>query len=210
MTPDASIRILLVDDHPAVRQGVAVLLAPDGIEVCAEAGTCAGALERLDEVQPDLAVVDLSLEGEDGLQLIAELSARGLNTLVYSMHEDARRVQGAFAAGALGYVTKREFHGVLVEALREVAAGRRFVSPKAAAALVGAPAPGAARPLSPREDHVYRLLGQGLNSTEIAARLEISGHTAETYFSRLRNKLNLKTMHELRRHAIDGFRKPDL
>ena len=104
-------------------------------------------------------------------------------------------------------MSKREFHGVLVQAIREVAAGRRFVSPKAAAGLVDAPAPGAVRPFSPREDHVYRLLGQGLNAAEIAARLEISGHTAETYFSRLRNKLDVKTMHELRRRAINDFQK---
>ena len=207
MTPEVPIRILLIDDHPAVRQGVAVLLAPDRIEVCAEAGSSAEALAHLSHLQPDLAVIDLSLDGEDGLALVAEFSARGVNVLVYSMHEDARRVSAAFAAGALGYVTKREFHGVLVQAIREVAAGRRFVSPKAAASLVDAPPPGAVRRVSPREDHVYRLLGQGLNAAEIAARLEISGHTAETYFSRLRNKLNLKTMHELRRHAINDFKK---
>jgi DNA-binding NarL/FixJ family response regulator len=206
MTPEVPIRILLVDDHPAVRQGVAVLLAFDRIEVCAEAGSHADALAHLGHLHPDLAVIDLSLDGEDGLALVAEFSARGVNALVYSMHEDARRVRAAFAAGALGYVTKREFHGVLVEAIREVAAGRRFVSPKAAASLVDAPAPGAVRRVSPREDHVYRLLGQGLNAAEIAARLEISGHTAETYFSRLRNKLNLKTMHELRCHAINDFK----
>jgi two-component system, NarL family, invasion response regulator UvrY len=207
MTPETPIRILLVDDHPAVRQGVAVLLAPDGIEVCAEAGNGAAALARLSESHPDLAVVDLSLDGEDGLPLVTEFTARGLNTLVYSMHEDARRVHAAFNAGALGYVTKREFHGVLVQGIREVAAGRRFVSPKAAAVLVDSQAPGTTRRVSPREDHVYRLLGQGLNAAEIAAQLEISGHTAETYFSRLRNKLNLKTMHELRRHAINDFQK---
>ncbi len=206
MTPEEPLRILVVDDHPAVRQGLAVLLAPDGIEVCAEAENRAGALERLGRVHPDLAVVDLSLDGEDGLALVAELSARGVNTLVYSMHEDARRVSAAFTAGALGYVTKREFHGVLVQAVREVAAGRRFVSPKAAAVLVDGRLPVAVR-FSPREDHVYRLLGQGFNAAEIADRLEISGHTAETYFARLRNKLNLKSMHELRRQAISDSRK---
>ena len=125
MTPEVPIRILLVDDHPAVRQGVAVLLAPDRIEVCAEAASHADALAHLGHLHPDLAVIDLSLDGEDGLALVAEFSARGVNTLVYTMHEDARRVRAAFAAGALGYVTKRELHGVLVQAIREVAAGRR-------------------------------------------------------------------------------------
>jgi len=207
MAAEACIRILLVDDHPAIRQGLAVLLAPDGIEVCAEAENRAGALAQLSELDPDLVVIDLSLDGEDGLPLVAELSERGVRTLVYSMHENARRVNAAFAAGALGYVTKREFHGVVVQAIREVAAGRRFVSPKAAAVLVDAPAAGATRRLTAREDHVYRLLGQGLSVGEIAARLEISGHTAETYFSRLRHKLSVKTMHELRRRAINDLQE---
>jgi DNA-binding NarL/FixJ family response regulator len=184
-----------------------VVLAPDGVVVCAEAESLAGALAHVSHLHPDLAVVDLSLDGEDGLVLVAELSARGVKTLVYSMHEDSRRVNAAFIAGALGYVTKRELHGVLVQAIREVAAGRRFVSPKAAAGLVDAPVPAAVRRFSPREDHVYRLLGHGLNAAEIAARLEISGHTAETYFSRLRNKLNIKTMHELRQRAISELQR---
>src|SRR5512135_590234 len=123
------IRVLLVDDHPAVREGLALLLAPEGIEVCAEAGGRADALARVEERRPDLAIVDLSLDGEDGLALISDLHGRAVPVLVYSMHTGARRVGSAFEAGALGYVTKRAFHGILVQGIREVAAGRRFVSP---------------------------------------------------------------------------------
>ncbi|MCG3194439.1 MAG: Chemotaxis response regulator protein-glutamate methylesterase [Thermoanaerobaculia bacterium] len=108
--PPASpaIRVLVVDDHPAVREGLALLLAAEGIDVCAESGARTGALEHLEESRPDLAIVDLSLDGEDGLVLVGDLKARGVPTLVYSMHNDTRHVAGAFAAGALGYVAKSE------------------------------------------------------------------------------------------------------
>ena len=129
------IRVLLVDDHPAVRQGLAILLAPEGIQACGQAGGRADALARVAECRPEVAIVDLSLDGEDGFQLIADLHERQIPVLVYSMHNDARRVASAFAAGALGYVTKREFDPVLVQAVREVASGRLFASPIAAAAL---------------------------------------------------------------------------
>ncbi len=205
------IRVVLVDDHPAVRQGLALLLAPEGIEVCAEAGGRAEALARVEERRPDLAIVDLSLDGEDGLALVADLHERAVPVLVYSMHDDARRVGSAFAAGALGYVTKRAFHRVLVQAIREVAAGRRFVSPGAAAALAeglaGSRADDAVGKLSPHERKVYELLGRGEGAFEIAAALHISNHTVESYYARILVKLGMNGMQELRRHAIDHFQK---
>jgi len=211
VTPAPPIRVLLVDDHPAVLQGLALLLAPEGIDVCAEAGGRADALARVEERRPNLAIVDLSLDGEDGLALIADLHERAVPVLVYSMHSDARRVRSAFAARALGYVTKREFHRVLVQGIREVAAGRRFVSPKAAVALAesltGSPADSAVQTLSPHERKVYELLGQGEGACEIAAALRISNHTVESYYARIQVKLDLNGMQELRRHAIEHFRK---
>ncbi len=202
----APVRVLLVDDHPAVRQGLALLLSPEGIEACAEAGGGAEALAALESCRPDLAIVDLSLDGEDGTALIAELRARGVPTLAYSMHKDARHVEAAFAAGALGYVTKRELHGVLVEAIRAVASGRRFVSPVAGAALAERAAVPSADAgldgLSRQEREVYRLVGQGEGTYEIAARLEISTRTVEAYYTRILVKLGLHGMYELRHHAI--------
>lgn len=201
------IRILLVDDHPAVRQGLALLLAPEGIAVCAEAGGRSEALALAEEHHPDVAIVDLSLDREDGLVLVAELHHRAVPVLVYSMHGDARRVSTAFAAGAQGYVSKRELHGVLVQAIREVAAGNRFVSPNAAAALAeglsGLPAEEAMLRLSPKERAVYDLLGQGADTLDIASAMHISGHTVESYYARILMKLGLRGMHELRRQAID-------
>ncbi len=97
--PPGSIRVLVVDDHPAVREGLALLLSTEGIDVCATAGRRAEALALAQESHPHLAIVDLSLDGEDGLLLVSDLKERGLPTLVYSMHNDARHVGGAFAAG---------------------------------------------------------------------------------------------------------------
>jgi len=206
MTAPARLRVLLVDDHPAVREGLALLLAPDGIDVVAEAGAHAEALARVKEQRPDLAIVDLSLDSEDGKALIADLRARDVPALAYSMHKDVGHVEGAFAAGALGYVTKRELHGVLVQAVRHVAAGRQFVSPMAAVALAERASqsqtePGA-RDLSRQERQVYQLLGNGEGTYEIATALKISTRTVESYYARIIVKLGLKGMYELRHHAI--------
>lgn len=211
--PPAPVRALLVDDHPAVREGLALLLEAEGIEVSAAAGRRDEALSLVAHGPPDVAVVDLSLDGEDGTVLIADLVRMRVPALVYSMHVDARRVAGAFAAGALGYVTKREAHGVLVRGIEEVAAGRRFVSPVAAAALAESVAPlaadrGAAGTLSSREGDVYGLLGSGAGTAEIAAALRISSHTVESYYARILVKLGIAGMHELRRNAIEHFRDP--
>jgi len=207
VTAPPRIRVLLVDDHPAVREGLALLLAPDGIDVVAEASARAEALARVKEHRPDLAIVDLSLDTEDGAALIADLRARDVPALAYSMHKDARHVEGAFAAGALGYVTKRELHGVLVQAVRQVAAGHRFASPIAAVALAQhatqSHAEPGARGLSQQEREVYQLLGKGEGTYEIAAALKISTRTVESYYARIIVKLGLNGMYELRRHAIN-------
>ncbi len=205
------IRALVVDDHPAIRRGLALLLVPEGIDVCAEATGRADALACVKERRPDLAIVDLSLDREDGLALVADLHQRNVRVLVYSMHNDARRVRSAIAAGALGYVTKREVEGVLVQAIREVAAGRRFMSPTAAGALAESVARSASedavQKLSPHERAVYDLIGQGADAFDIAAALRISNHTVDSYYGRILGKLELSGMHELRRHAIDYARK---
>ena len=157
-----SIRVLIVDDHPAVRKGLSLLLGPEGIDV-AEARSAAEALACVDQHKPDLALVDLSTGNEDGLPLIQALSRRALPSLVYSMHEDGRSVQSAFAAGALGYVTKSETHDVLISAIGKTAAGHRFISPRAALALAEQIAEGvvhaAGGDLSSQEREVYASSG---------------------------------------------------
>lgn len=201
-----AIRVLIVDDHPAIRQGLKLLLEPEGVTVCAEADSLAEALATCQQHQPDVVLVDLSLGDEDGAVLLEGLRERGLPSLVYSMHEDGLHVTRAFAAGALGYVTKREVHRVLVQAISEVAAGRRFVSPRAAVALaeqfVDSPEDTVLRGLSRQEQEVYRLLGNGETTKQIAAAMKISTRTVESYFDRILVKMGLAGMHELRCHAI--------
>ena len=198
-TSTASVSVLLVDDHPAVRQGLALLLSPEGIAVCAEAACGREALAALEACRPDVAIVDLSLDGEDGAVLVADLKARAVPALIYSMHQDARHVEGAFSAGALGYVTKRELPSVLVQGIREVAAGRRFVSPVAGVALaervLQPSANDAIGHLSRQEREVYLLVGQGEGTYEIAAGLKISTHTVEAYYTRILTKLGLHGMY---------------
>lgn len=216
MSPDRSrvsapIRILVVDDHPAVREGLSLLVSSEGMNVCAEAGRRDEALALAAERRPNLAVVDISLDGENGLLLVAGLKVRGVPVLVYSMHGDAEHVEDAFNAGALGYVTKSEFRGVLVEAIREVAAGHRFLSPKAGLALAdrlhGLQPDSTLKRLSEKEQQVYRLIGRGDGTQEIAAAMHLSTHTVESYFTRIRLKFGLDGMHELRHHAIEHFRR---
>ncbi|MFB3828563.1 MAG: response regulator [Bryobacteraceae bacterium] len=194
-----------MDDHPVVRQGLAVLLRSEDIGLPVEAGGLADALAHVEEHRPDLAIVDLSLEGEDGLPLVADLHKRAVPVLVYSMHGDLHRVVDAFSAGALGYVTKRELASVVLQAIREVMAGRRFVSPGAAAALLETVTASrddtSVDKLSPRERAVYELLGRGDGPSAIAAALHISPHTVESYFERILVKLSVNGMQELRRHA---------
>ncbi len=202
----SSISVVVVDDHPAVCQGLGLLLEPEGIRVCAEAASRAEALACVEKCRPSLAVVDLSLGDEDGAALVSELHELALPALVYSMHEDGPHIQGAFAAGALGYVTKREIREILVQAIHEVAAGRKFVSPRAAVALANhvtaTEIDAACDELSNQEREVYRLLGDGQGATEIAIIMSISPRTVESYFDRILVKLGLNGMRELRRHAI--------
>lgn len=129
------IRVLLVDDHRAVRDALALLLAAEDIVIMAEATGRAQLPAALEKGAPDLALVDVSLGGGNGLTVVAEMTARDVPVLVYSVYSDAARITRALAAGARGYVTKREAHRVLIDAIREVAAGREYLGPQAAAAL---------------------------------------------------------------------------
>jgi DNA-binding NarL/FixJ family response regulator len=200
-----SCRVFVVDDHPAVREGLALLLGQRGITLCGEAADAAQTLARLGEAQPDVTLVDLSLQRASGIALIEALHGHGQAVLVYSMHEDAVHIKRAFAAGAGGYVSKREGTEALVQAIHEVAAGRRYLSRRVQNALVGGESDSAEARLlglSDRETLVLRWLGQGDSGDEIARRLHISPRTVETYCGRIMEKLGLAGMKELRRYAI--------
>jgi len=203
--PARPVRLYVVDDHPALRQGLRLLLEAEGVEICGESGDAAKALEEVPSIAPDLAIVDLSLGKEHGLTLLAELARVSplVPLLVYSMHEDSFYVRQALAAGASGYVTKREIAAVLTRAIAEILEGRRYLSPRAAEAVGGDEEQGAeGDPLSPRELVVFRLLGEGYGPAAIADELGVSRRTVDSYFARILEKLEVRGMEELRRRAV--------
>ncbi|QEM69564.1 response regulator transcription factor [Geobacter sp. FeAm09] len=199
-------RIILVDDHPAVRQGVALLLAQEGVAVCCEAENRAGTLEVLDGCRADVALVDLSLGDESGLDLVGDMKRRGIAVVIYSMHEDTGSIERAFAAGVNGYVTKRDLASDLIRAVRDVLDGRRHISPRAAQSLarklVSDPAGVQDECLSERERQVLSLISQGDATVDIATTLAVSTRTVETYYARIMEKLHLDGMKALRRYAL--------
>lgn len=202
--PAAPARLFVVDDHPALREGLRLLLEHQGFTVCGEAGDVASALAAILAAPPDLVMVDLSLGSESGLAIVRAVADRlpRVPLLVYSMHEDGVHVRQALAAGASGYVTKREVSAHLTQAVEELLAGRRYTSPGAQAVLAAAPEKARrAEPLSPREILIYSLLGQGYSTPAIAGQLGVSRRTVESYFARILVKLGLSGMEALRRHV---------
>lgn len=215
MDPRKRLRILIVDDHPIVREGLRHLINDEAdMRVCGEAGTAARALALLPVMQPDVAVVDLSLGLDDGLELVRTIAAQPdavrVRVLVLSMHDEMLYAERALRAGARGYIMKRGAMPDLLTAIRRVAAGRTYVSAEIAERLVdrvarpGSP-PASADPLellSDRERQVFELIGRGLATREIAEQLSVSVKTIETHQSRIKQKLGLRTGRELMRRAV--------
>ena len=207
MSESEAPRIFLVDDHPLVRTALAQLLAGAGFKPDGQAGSSAETLAHPALASSRLAVVDLALGEESGLDLIRKLRERGMAVLVYSMHESSTVIRRALAAGAGGYVTKREAAESLAAAIRAVLAGSRYLSPRAEAAL---------QELTPLDDlsgqqqQIYRLLGQGASNEDIARQLGISVRTLESYCARILDKLGVQGIKDLRRQAIRdaGSSKP--
>jgi DNA-binding NarL/FixJ family response regulator len=199
-------RIFLIDDHPMVRRGLKQLLSQESHEICDEAGNQQEAIEKIESSEADLAFLDLSLGKESGLNLIAGLQKKGIRVLVYSMYEDVETIERAFAEGADGYVCKREMEDVLFNAVSDLLAGRRHVSPRVAKRLADRflfePQDKSAQLLSEREREIFEMLGRGESNADIAAALFISPRTVETYFYRIIEKLELSGMKELRQYAI--------
>jgi DNA-binding NarL/FixJ family response regulator len=191
--------VFLVDDHPLVRAGLAYLLQTGGFSLAGQAGCSEETLAHPALQEHPLVIVDLSLGEESGIGLIKQLRARGLDVLVYSMHEGSNVIRQALAAGASGYVTKREAAQSLFDALRSVLAGSRYLSPRVEAALQErTPLDG----LSGQQQQIYRLFGRGFTNDEIASQLNISVRTLESYCVRIMDKLGFKGIKELRRQAI--------
>lgn len=202
-----TIRVLLVDDHPLVREGIAARLGSEpGIEVVGEAGDAVSALACVPTLRPAIVLTDIGMKGVSGIELTRRLLALdpSLRVLVLSMYDSADYAQQALAAGASGYVLKDSPSAEIVAALRSVAAGGTFLSPALAQRLFR-PAP--ARPqLSEREQQILALLAQGRSSKQIARTLDIGVRTVETHRQAIRRKLDLAGQAELIRYAVEHAR----
>jgi two-component system response regulator NreC len=205
-----SIRVLIVDDHAVVRSGLRrVLEAEDDIEVVAEAGDMRGAVFEARAQKPDVVLMDVVMPGPTGIEATPAVLKEAPETkvLVLSMQDDPRYVREAFSAGATGYVLKEAADAEVVDAVREVSGGGRYVHPALGARLVAAEAEERARtdedPLSDREREVLRLLALGHTNQEIAEMLYLSVRTVETHRAHIMQKLRLSTRAELVRYAIE-------
>jgi DNA-binding NarL/FixJ family response regulator len=211
MTGRKAARVLIVDDHPVAREGLGIRIARDpALSVCGEASSVAEALVLLDSTNPDVAIIDISLGDGDGLDLIRRIRARhsSVRMLVWSMYPDTLYAPRALHAGAVGYVNKQEATGRIIEAIECVLEGRLFLSGAIAdrvleravaggSSSVGSPI----QSLSDRELEVFRLIGRGLMTAEVADVLSLSVHTVETYRERIKAKLVLRTAAELAQAA---------
>ncbi|MCB1278193.1 response regulator transcription factor [Prosthecobacter sp.] len=208
------IRVLLVDDHPFLRQGVALSIeAAKDLEVCGEAPDSATATRLEEELRPDVVVTDLTLPDKGGLELIHLLCQRrpDLKILVLSMHDEDLYAERCLRAGAKGYLMKSKAPNHLVTAIREIAAGRIYVSGNLTQRLLHvltqpatatAERPNELKELSGREFEVFELIGRGKTAKEIAHMLGISSKTVDVHRARIRDKLNILTNPDLIHHAV--------
>ncbi len=212
-------KIIIVDDHPIIRQGLAELInnEPDLI-VCGQAEDAHEALVKIKESEPDMVIVDISLKETSGMELIKDIKVQypNLPVLVLSMHDEALYAERMLRAGAKGYVMKAEATEKVIVAIRKILSGQIYVSDKMAAKMVrklvgGGPDTGvsAIERLSDRELEVFRLIGQGYGTRQIAERLHLSIKTIETYREHIKEKLNLADASELLQYAIQWTHSKD-
>lgn len=204
-------RIVVVDDHPLFRKGLEQLInsSADGLAVCGEAGNAAEAMVVIRKIKPDLAIVDLSLPGANGIELIKNIRAEfsKLPVLVLSMHDESLYALRALKAGAQGYVMKEEALENVITAIREVFAGRPYLSPEMSAKLITNFAKGTTEAnltdkLSDRELEILELIGKGRDVADIAKALHLSPKTVETHRAHIKEKLNLKNARQVAHYAV--------
>ena len=211
-------KVLIVDDHPIVRHGLGELIArqPD-LEMSGEAANVSEALRQVESNRPDVAVVDISLEGESGIELIEKIKALypEVKVLVSSMHDEKTYAGRSLRAGALGYINKRESIRKVIDAVRQILRGEIYLSPQMATRLLhraalGEPIdPDPRDTLSNRELEVFEMVGQGMTTQQIARKLHLSPRTVETHRKKIKTKLNLQNSAQLSRAAFQWVQEGD-
>jgi DNA-binding NarL/FixJ family response regulator len=203
-------KVLIVDDHPIVRRGLAELIAlePD-LEVCGEAADMAEAVKQIETDCPDVAIIDMYLKSGHGLELIEYIKANhnGVKMLVSSMHDEMLFAERSLRAGALGYIPKQEATENLLDAIRQVLRGEVYLTGRMANRLMHnitgkTPDMDPIKTLSNRELEVFEMIGQGLTTQNIARKLKLSAKTIETHREKIKGKLDLKNSAELNRRAV--------
>ncbi len=210
--PTAPRKVFIVEDHPVFREGlVQVINSEDDLTVCGESEDAEHALEAIPDLKPDLVLVDISLPGKSGLELIKELRARNgsVKLLVLSMHDEALYADRVLRAGGDGYIMKQEDPEEVIHAIRDVLAGRIYVSDEVMArGAKEAQGPGSkpkSRPLGQLTDmelEVLKLLGEGNTNLEIARQLQLQATTVNARCAQIKRKLNLKSTNALIRYAV--------
>ena len=205
-------RILILDDHPIMRQGLSQLLrSEEDLQVCGEAHDAREAMGLIDKSPPDLLLADISLPDRSGLEVIKDLQLQHpeVKVLVLSMHDETLYAERVLRAGGRGYIMKQEGGKKLMDAIRKVLMGQVYVSDRIAGKILeifaGGRQQAGASPietLTDRELDVFRLLGQGLTTQEIASRLNISVKTVEVHRVNIKSKLQLTTLPELLHQAV--------
>jgi len=205
-------RIFVVDDHPVMRRGYAYLIdAEMDLGICGEAESAREALDRIPETDPDLAIVDLTLKGMGGLELIKRLQSQhpGVLILVVSMHDETLYADRALRAGARGYIMKSEVESAVVEAIQHILKGGVYVSEELSTKILLQYAGGASgeeesalERLSDRELEVFEYMGRGFTTREIAEKLALSPKTIDSYRSRIKDKMAVDSNNELTRRAV--------
>lgn len=205
-------RVLIVDDHPVVRRGLAMLINMESdIEVCGEAEDVIGGLNAIAQTRPDIVLADISLKDSDGIQLIRQIRSHHprVAVLAISMHDESVYAERALRAGARGYITKQAAEEKIIQAIRRILQGEVYLSDSAmerlARRFVGekeSHPPLPADTLSDREFEVFRLLGCGLAVSQIADKLHRSVKTVETHQARIKTKLGLAGARDLAEYAV--------
>ena len=204
--------VFVVDDHPIVRQGLALLINQEAdLAVCGEAEEMHSALAAIQSARPDILIVDISLKGPDGLELLKNIRIMSprLPVLILSMHDESIYAERALRAGANGYIMKQEATEKVLVALRRILSGEIYVSDRIANSMLRHYVRGAnasehssISDLTDRELEVFRLIGEGQGTRQIAEALHLSVKTVESYQAHIKEKLSLRSARELVQHAV--------